>query len=305
MRLLLAIDGSPSSLRARDLVAALRWPKGSAVTMLTATSPPISFLTPEMAAGRWLELAEDSLQQQARAALAGHALPLANHEWTVEQRVTTGRPADVILGTADETRADLIVLGSRGHGRIRSMLLGSVSAEVADQAPQSVLVVRHDHISRVLVATDGTDCTMAIPDVLGGWDILRGLPAVALSVAPTSSAAFEMLVSLYTMGDKSVDLQREELLAQYESAAAEMARRLSEVGIPADAETRHGDVPHEIVEAVAAHRADLVVTGSRCLHGTDRLLLGSVARDVLTHTEASVLIVRPASLRRTGSSASD
>src|SRR6185369_16416654 len=141
----------------------------------------------------------------------------------IDQRIVLGRPADAILSTADEIRADLIVLGSRGHGRIRAMLLGSVSAEVADQAPQSVLVVRDDHVSRVLVATDGSACAMAIPDVLDGWGVFRGLPAVALSVAPTSSPAFEMLVSLYTMGDATMKQERDELLRQYQVAATEMA----------------------------------------------------------------------------------
>ena len=47
-----------------------------------------------------------------------------------------------------------------------------------------------------------------------------------------------------------------------------------------------------IIAAAEANKADLVVTGSRCLHGLDRWLLGSVARNVLLHATASVLILR-------------
>ena len=292
MRLLVALDGSLSSLQARDLVGRLPWAKGTAITLMTAWGFPTAFMTPEMGAGPWLERTENAVREQARADLAGYALPLANRGWAIEQRLEESRPADAILAVADDIGADLIVLGSRGRGRIKSMLLGSVSAEVAAQARQSVLIARHDQISRVVVAADGSDFTMAIPELLGRWGVLRGLPAVAVSVAPTDSPVFEMLVSLYTMGDVSMKHQRDELVAQYEHAASDMARRLSAIAMPAEAETRQGDVPHEIVEAVGAHRADLVVTGSRRLGGTDRFLLGSVGRDVLLHTAASVLIVR-------------
>jgi nucleotide-binding universal stress UspA family protein len=71
-----------------------------------------------------------------------------------------------------------------------------------------------------------------------------------------------------------------------------MAEALSAIGIPAQPELRSGDAAHEIIAAVEAHEADLVVTGSRCLHGLDRWLLGSVARNVLLHAARSVLIVR-------------
>ena len=54
--------------------------------------------------------------------------------------------------------ADLIVVGSRGHGTIESMLLGSVSAEVIDHAPVPVLVARDGRIDRVVLAWDGSSC---------------------------------------------------------------------------------------------------------------------------------------------------
>jgi nucleotide-binding universal stress UspA family protein len=53
-------------------------------------------------------------------------------------------------------------------------------------------------------------------------------------------------------------------------------------------------VAHEILHAARDHGADLVITGSRGLGALDRLLLGSVARNVLTHFAGSVLIMREA-----------
>ena len=168
--------------------------------------------------------------------------------------------------------ADLIVLGSRGHGPIASMLLGSVSAEVVERAGCSVLVARGSSASRLVVATDGS--------------------AIALSVAPVDSAGFELMVRLYTLGSLSLEPDREELRERHQRHASAMATQLSGNGIPAQAEIRSGDAAQEIIAAAAEHKADLIVTGARCLHGLDRWLLGSVARNVLLHSRASVLIVR-------------
>lgn len=293
MRILLALDGSPSSVHARDLVAALPWPAGTAITLLTVYRVPAAWFTDTAMAGAWLTDAEEALRGQAAETLVELAAPLEGRGWAIDRRVVLGRPAEEIQSTADELDVDLIAIGSRGHGRIQSMLLGSVSAEIADTARQSVLVARGAQVSRLLVATDGSDCARAIPDVLAGWQAMRGVPAVALSVAPVDSPAFELMVSLYTLGDEPVQRQREQLLTQHREYADAMARRLSEIGIPAVAEARGGDAANEIVKAAAKRQADLIVTGSRSLHGMDRLLLGSVARNVLQHAHASVLIVRP------------
>jgi nucleotide-binding universal stress UspA family protein len=54
----------------------------------------------------------------------------------------TGRPADVIVQEAEESKADLIVVGTRGHGAAKQLFMGSVSTNVVHHAPCDVLVVR-------------------------------------------------------------------------------------------------------------------------------------------------------------------
>ena len=58
------------------------------------------------------------------------------------------------------------------------------------------------------------------------------------------------------------------------------------------AEIRQGDPAHEIVSAAESARAGLVVLGTRGLTGLRRLLIGSVARNVLLSAPCSVLVVR-------------
>jgi len=264
------------------------------VTLVAAYDIPAAWFTGDaVGTGDWLAEAEAAMRRKADDSLAWMATPLQGRGWAIDQRVVQGRPASVILTVADEVDADLVVLGSRGHGPIASMLLGSVSAEVADQARRSVLVARAGAVTRLLVATDGSECAAIIPGVLAGWDAFSGLPTVALSVAPVDSPAFELMISLYTLGNEPPERQREALRERHREHATGMARRLSEHGNPAEAEVRSGDAAHEIITAVAAHGADLVVTGSRSLHGLDPWLLGSVARNVLLHAHTSVLIIRP------------
>ncbi len=293
MRILLAIDGSPSSIQARDLVASLSMPGGSSVTMLTAYDIPVSWFGDPLAlAGTPLAEAEEAVRREAEATQVRMAAPFGGRDWSVHRRVARGRAPDVIVEAAADLAADLIVVGSRGHGPIASMLLGSVSAEVVERAGCSVLVARRSNVSRLLVATDGSPCAELIPEVLATWGPFEGLSAIALSVTPGNSPAFDLLMDLYTLGSLSNEPYRRQQREAHERFAAAMATRLSEKGIPAKAEVRTGDAAHEVIAAAADHQVDLVVTGSRCLHGLDRWLLGSVSRNVLLHAGVSVLIVR-------------
>jgi nucleotide-binding universal stress UspA family protein len=293
MRIVLAVDGSPGAVQARDLLASLPLPPHSEVTLVTAYPLPSFMLASWGGGGQWLEETIRAFRREAEEMLGALAAPLLARGIAVRHRVEEGRPADVILDVADEVDADLIVLGSRGHGRIASMLLGSVSAEVGANARRSVLVARDEAVSRLLVATDGTPCAEAIADVLDAWGVFRGLPGIALSVAPVDAPAYELMVALYTAGSEPQERQRAELHELHRGYAESMAEALDRAGIPVQAEVRTGDAAREITAAVREQGVDLVITGSRCLGGLDRWLLGSVARNVLVHAAASVLIVRP------------
>jgi len=65
----------------------------------------------------------------------------------VETALLKGRPADEIVTYADTIDADLIVVGSRGHGAIASALIGSVSRGVLHESRRPVLIVRGAHVA--------------------------------------------------------------------------------------------------------------------------------------------------------------
>lgn len=61
---------------------------------------------------------------------------------SLRSEIRFGDAAEEILQLQKETQADAIVIGSRGHGRLAGMLLGSVSQKIASLAPCAVIIVR-------------------------------------------------------------------------------------------------------------------------------------------------------------------
>ena len=292
MKILIALDGSEGAAMARDLVVSLALPDSTEVHLVAAYQVPTDW-APELGAGlAWIDDAETAMQETLHETLATMAAPFVASGITPVEHVVRGRAATAICTVARQIGADLVVTGSRGRGVIASTLLGSVAAEVATDAPCPVLVARGGRVARLLVATDGSPSAEHIPDRLEAWAFFRGLPADVVSVSISESPTFELIVGLYTLGDERLANKRRDLHDRYRRSAEAMAERLSGIGIPATAHVRTGDVAHEILSAARDHGADLVITGSRGLGALDRLLLGSVARNVLTHFAGSVLIMR-------------
>jgi len=79
---------------------------------------------------------------------------------SVSTLIREGDTKQTVLKVADEVQADLIVMGSRGLGRLQSILSNSASQYVFQLSTRPMLLVRDDlyvrHINRVMVAIDGT-----------------------------------------------------------------------------------------------------------------------------------------------------
>ncbi|MHB1613228.1 MAG: universal stress protein [Actinomycetes bacterium] len=134
-RVVVGVDGSPSS------VGALRWAAGYARCSGAPVHVVEAWVTPHVA-GFPLDPAGDGGRAKAQADLeavvAAAELPA---EVTVTVQLVDGHPTQALLDAARS--ADLLVLGSRGHGGFTGMLLGSVSQHCVQHASCPVLVVRH------------------------------------------------------------------------------------------------------------------------------------------------------------------
>jgi len=119
---------------------------------LSLADVPLTQVTQEIRAD------SEELLQRARTAAT-----MAARGIEIDAVLRAGDPREILLQLAEH--ATMIVLGSRGRGRVSSLLLGSVSVAVSRHATCPVLVVRPRHdmarLRGVLVGTDGTSRSVA------------------------------------------------------------------------------------------------------------------------------------------------
>ena len=207
-------------------------------------------------------------------------------------------PAQGLLDAAKG--ADLLVVGARGLGGFRGLLLGSVSQQCLHHAPGPIAVVRPSEDAddatgaapgagatgeRVVVGVDGSDGSR----VATGWAVtearLRGatLQAVHAWEVPMIYGPVGIGFPYDTSGLESaarelLDEVVDGALADADGAAVDVERIVS-AGGPASS----------ILETAAG--ADLVVIGRRGLGGFQRLLLGSVSEHVARHAPCPVVVM--------------
>jgi nucleotide-binding universal stress UspA family protein len=304
MRVLLAYDGSPTAVEALALADAIDWPAGSVIRVVGVVEPRKATLPAPWGVGDFYPVPdfENKLVAYAEDQIRDAVSRLRRHGVAVEGAVARGPAATVIDEAARTLRADLAIVGSHGHGLLASLLLGSVSAEVVDHAGSPVLVARQRSMDRVLFATDGSPSALAAERILGEWMIFDRVPIRVLSVADVVAPWHTGIAPpMYRQALDAYARDVDDAEAAHALLAEDSARRLRARGRRAEACLRTGDAATEIVEAAADWGTDLVAMGSRGISGFKRVVLGSVARDVLHDSHASVLVVHeeePASNRR-------
>ena len=284
MRILIGVDGSAAADVACEFVERRTWPLGTRARMVGVVESLVDW-TGMVPASNGTEASDHAalglvLEERADA--------LRRHGLSVETSIESGHAADVLIDRATESFTDLIVVGSRGLGPVARIVLGSVSTDLVDHARCPVLVVRSPEATRMLLATDGTRSSLAIPRVLAAWgNAFRGLPVEVLSVAPRHA----FVTPWGSTGDDERETDPAEL-SLHEGIATEVADEMMEIGWHAAAVARAGDPARQIVSTGLEWRADLIVTGSRGLGTLRRTVEGSVAHDVLLHSRSSVLVMR-------------
>ncbi len=297
MRILLAVDGSHSSDRATELVSTFPLPPESVIRVVAVQQPFVDVLAMSWASvgesGIGDETEEEQDARHLKEAIERAEIALKRPDLTLEGFLVRGRPASAIVDEAGAMKADLVVLGSRGHGTIATMVLGSTAAEVVDHAPCPVLVARSGTLGTVALADDGSSSARSAESVVAAWPLFadREISVVAVAEVGVPVAAgftpglYDQVLEFYT---RSVDEARQEVA----EASQSVANRLSDAGLRATPVVLEGDPASEIVRYATERRAGTIVMGTRGRTGLARLVLGSVARNVLVHAPCSVLIIR-------------
>lgn len=283
MKVLFATDGSTSDEMARRFVAGAQWPDGSEIEVLGVVEPAGLDLS-----GVLLERNLRDYEGELRD-IAGD-LPLGGSRAT--WRCVIGQPAAAIPERARAMNADLIVVGTRGRGRIAAAVLGSVSAGVIDRAPCPVLVARSATAERIVLADDGSVGAAAAATLVQEWSVF-GQSAVEVVSVVDMGQPLTIGAPGHHIGDEAlyVELRNEEH-DRTRITLAERGRALASRSASVQTKVRDGEAANEILAAADDFAADLIVVGSRGYTGLARFFAGSVARRVVLGATCSVLIAR-------------
>lgn len=129
------VDGGPDSLKALAWAADYASTVGAPVIAIAAVETP-AVVGPYAMAG-WVD--PEVLEDRARTMLADSIRDTLGDEAQVEQTVIRGHPAEAIVTASQDAR--LVVVGSRGWGGFRGLLMGSVSQHVVSHAHSPVVVL--------------------------------------------------------------------------------------------------------------------------------------------------------------------
>lgn len=285
--IVVGVDGSESARRALDWAVAHVIAERRPITLVHAISPQYAVGWDTTGGdGRIVEAMRSDAHDLLRAARQMVADRAPDLE--VEEVLRIADPRTVLIELS--RNAAMVVLGSRGRGPVRSLLLGSVGVALSRHAHCPVVIHRPSNPGKVrrgiLVGVDGTENSQAALEFAFAQASLGGLPLTVLHAFWDTEAALggpqrvdahssefeqQRLVvaeSVSGMGEKFPDVRME----------LELAR-----GYPGDCLVEAGEQMHMIV--VGAHHG-VAASG---------ILFGSAATTVVEHARCAVAVVPTAS----------
>jgi nucleotide-binding universal stress UspA family protein len=264
-------DGSPGSDEALHWAAIQAAARGTALTVCHAWAPECPALIGDPAV---CELA----RKHGHAVLAGAVRYATSILDDVRPVLADGPPAQVLCECS--RTAEMVVVGTRGHGGLSGAPLGSVSWQVAGHAQGCVVVVRGQWrpVNRsqgpVTVGVDGSPASQAALTVALEEASLRAVPLVAVCALADAPGRLG--------GARQMEEDFSHLMTIQEKEYSEVTvMRQVEVGSPRSA------------LLTAAADAQLLVVGSRGLGGLAGMRLGSVVEAMLHHSPCPVAVVHP------------
>ncbi len=182
-------------------------------------------------------------------------------------------PVHEIAAQAEESQADVVIMGRRGVHWLERLMLGEAAARVVGHVHCGVLVVPKESAmwdKGILLAVDGSRFADAAAVAAANLAKRCGLPVTVLSVCANDDLKCEMVRAI---ADRVRDLLRQE-------------------GVAADSVVKEGNPAQAIVAAAAENDCDLIIVGSHGRTGLDRLLMGSVSQQVVIQAKCPVLVTK-------------
>jgi nucleotide-binding universal stress UspA family protein len=295
--ILVPLDGSPFAERALPYVEALAQAGGARLVLVSAAHADANL-------GSRPADAPVATIGEATTYLAGVAERLTGHGLTapIETVVLHGGAVDGILGEVTQRAVDLVAMGTHGRTGIGRALFGSIADQVLRRATAPVLLASPaserrwplDRAVRILVPLDGSDFSEAA---------LPAARALAGTLAAGPGADVRLLRVVEPAGGGLVGQQAPAFMSDPAAALAAADEYLESLAVAFRSEARAVSVdasagrPAETIAAAARDEAaDVIVMATHGRGGLARVVLGSVAFDVLRRVTVPVLFVRPEAL---------
>ncbi|WP_067181732.1 universal stress protein [Microtetraspora niveoalba] len=280
--IVVGVDGSRGSLEAAGWAGDEAQLRGAPVRIVHAEPRWAHFVPLVPQPDAWIsaeiETVQEMLQEAANRTRAGHP------DVQVSTEVVEEGPQEALVAAAEG--AQLVVVGSRGHGGFAELLLGSVSRYVTSRAPCPAVVVRDPraHLAgRIVVGVTGRPDQEHVLDFAFREADLRGAELCVLHAwtRPTSTGPDEALLPFDI---EAVGREEEVLLAE---SVAGWPDEFPDVRLIR--EVVYGHPAKALIDASADH--DLTIVGAH-RGGRALLGLGSVAHAVVHHARGPVAVVR-------------
>jgi len=195
--------------------------------------------------------------------------------------VAEGAAAKKIVETAENEKADLIVMGKKGQSMLERVLIGSVANHVVRHSPVPVLLTKKGKppagIKKILVPTDFTKEEDAEREF--AWDLAKGFGA---------SLIFLYVLELYGHEFRMVDHMFKAALTKFKKRAQKAKRGISVSKDVIPAATAAAGID----EYSRKRHCDLIVMAT-CARGLGRFLLGSTTDKVISLTDLPVYVLPP------------
>lgn len=287
--LLVATDLSARSMQAVDRAVALAARHRAHLTLIHALGLDALGPLHDLLGAQAPEVARRATQRQQTRLEAIAADAVARGAGTAEIHVEEGLAATVVPAYADATPHDLLVVGARGEGTLRRMLVGSTASRLLRKSHRSVLIVKRPATApyrRVLVAVDFSESSVQAA-------------ALARAVAPEAhfvllhvfDVPFEGMLQYAGVSDDIIHQYRIEARTRAQHGLEDLITRAGLAQADHTAIVEHGDAVHQITTHLERADFDLVVMGKHGTHVTEELLLGSVTKRVLSESEQDMLVV--------------
>lgn len=283
-RVLVATDGSAGADRAVAAAVEMPWPDGSEVRVVSAVE-----------ATGWMPETSATLRARAEAAVATARAKLEKIGRRASSGVLLGSPSRVILDTASDWHADVVVVGSRGLGAVRGLLIGSVSSAVARAATCSVLVVKGNlgKPLNAVMAVDGSGDARRAAERLASLRAPGNAVTVVRVIEPMRVATLGVLPKGIAGAIRAeVGRATAEMKAGAQRDTRAVAAIFRQAGWKTREAVRAGAPSVEIIALARRSGAQLAGVGPRGVTRIEQILLGSVTDRLLFASGISVFIGR-------------